>query len=125
MGTRALILFAHGARDARWAAPFHRLQEITQARMPGVAVRLAFLELMSPRLPELVAGLVAEGCAEITVVPVFFGQGGHVLRDLPEMLATLRDRYPALAIRSVPAVGEDALVLQAIASYCSRSLQGD
>ena len=77
----ALILFAHGARDPRWAAPFERLREIAQAQLPDTEVVLAFLELMSPRLPEAVAGLAQNGCTSVSVVPVFLGQGGHVLRD--------------------------------------------
>ena len=59
MGARALVLFAHGARSASWAAPFERLREMVAARAPGVDVSLAFLELMSPRLPERVAALAA------------------------------------------------------------------
>src|SRR5690606_25587657 len=54
MKKRALVLFAHGARDARWAEPFRRLQAIVQSQSPELTVSLAFLELMSPRLPELV-----------------------------------------------------------------------
>ena len=111
----ALILFAHGARDARWAAPFEKLRDIAQAALPGTDVSLAFLELMSPRLPEAVARLARQGCANVCVVPVFLGQGGHVLRDLPPLLEELRRDHPALDIRVAPAVGEDSEVLAAIA----------
>jgi len=118
MKKQALILFAHGARDARWAEPFQRLQQIVQAQASDVTVALAFLELMSPRLPELAAELIAGGAEEITIVPVFFGQGGHVLRDLPAMVETLRTTYPQTSFKTADAVGEDAKVLQAIATYC-------
>lgn len=122
MMQRTLILFAHGARDPKWAEPFRRLQQVTRARLPDVRVELAFLELMTPRLPELVEQLVRDGTREVTIVPVFFGQGGHVLRDLPAMVAQLRQDYPALALHVAGAVGEDAEVLDAIASYCIRTL---
>lgn len=122
MALRALVLFGHGARDPKWAEPFLRLQGIIQAQSPGVTVALAFLELMSPRLPELVAQLVQDGCAEITVVPVFFGQGGHVLRDLPVMIEQLRQAHPGLALKVAQAVGEDTEVLNAIARYCMGAL---
>ena len=118
----ALILFAHGARDARWAAPFERLREIAQAELPGTEVSLAFLELMSPRLPEAVAALVQDGCLNVSVVPVFLGQGGHVLRDLPLLIDELRRTYPQLTISVAAAVGEDAAVLAAIARYCVASV---
>ena len=118
MKNHALVLFAHGARDPRWAAPFERLQQLVQAQSPGSIVALAFLELMTPRLPELVAQLIDQGCDDVTVVPVFLGQGGHVLRDLPVIAEQLRQDHPRLTLKVVGAVGEDAAVLNAIAKYC-------
>ena len=114
----ALILFAHGARDPRWAAPFERLQQVIQAQLPDVAVRLAFLELMTPRLPEVAVELVQAGCSKVTVVPVFLGQGGHVLRDLPLIVTQLKLDHPQVDIRVADAVGESATVLDAMAQYC-------
>jgi sirohydrochlorin cobaltochelatase len=114
----ALILFAHGARDPRWAAPFVRLQQIIQSQQPQCRVELAFLEFMSPDLPALVAQLHAENCLDIRLVPIFLGQGGHVLRDLPQILAQLQAHYPQLRLQTLPAVGENEAVLMAIAEYC-------
>lgn len=34
MAARALVLFAHGARDARWREPFDRLRTRLAARRP-------------------------------------------------------------------------------------------
>lgn len=116
---RALVLFAHGARAAGWARPFQRLRELTAARRPDCAVSLAFLELMTPSLPDEAAALVARGVREITVVPIFLGQGGHLLRDLPQLLDGLRAAYPDVAFATVPAIGEDPAVLDAMAAYCS------
>ncbi|RFP09678.1 MULTISPECIES: sirohydrochlorin chelatase [unclassified Duganella] len=122
MSKQALVLFAHGARAASWAAPFERLRDLTQARTPEVRVSLAFLELMTPRLPELVAELTADGVTQITVVPVFLGQGGHVLRDLPLMVEQLRLDHPQATINVVEAAGENAAVLNALSDYCVASL---
>jgi sirohydrochlorin cobaltochelatase len=119
---RALVLFAHGARAASWAAPFERLRDLTRARLPEVEVRLAFLELMEPRLPEAVAGLVANGVEEVTIVPVFLGQGGHLLRDLPLLAEGLRAAHPGLKLTVAGAVGEDPGVLAAMTDYCVGAL---
>jgi sirohydrochlorin cobaltochelatase len=118
----ALILFAHGARDPRWAEPFRKLQDMIAAMRPELDVSLAFLDFMEPRLPDRVRELAQAGCDGITVVPVFFGQGGHVLRDLPPMVDALRADYPAIRLSVAPAVGEDPGVLNAIASYCMASV---
>ena len=118
----ALVLFAHGARAASWAAPFERLRESSQARLPDCVVRLAFLELMEPRLPETVADLVSAGIDEVTIVPVFLGQGGHLLRDLPLLAEGLRAAHPGLRLNVVGAVGEDPGVLAAMTDYCVQSI---
>ena len=115
---KALVLFSHGARDPRWAQPFLKMQAIAQGRLPDARVELAFLELMEPRLPAVVSELVESGCTEISVVPVFLGQGGHVLRDLPPMIESLRAQFPSLIVRVSDAVGESPEVLEAIAAYC-------
>ena len=122
MTSRALILFGHGSRDTRWAQPFERLQEMLRAQLPDTAVELAFLELMEPRLPDLIARLAGDGCAGATVVPVFFGQGGHVLRDLPVLVEDARTRHPNLKITLAEAVGESDAVLRAVAAYCALAL---
>lgn len=122
MGGRALVLFAHGARSASWAAPFEQLRDMVAARAVDVDVSLAFLELMVPRLSEQVAALAAQGIEDVTVVPVFLGQGGHVLRDLPLILDEMRLAHPGVTIRAVGAVGEDPAVLKAMTDYCLSSL---
>jgi sirohydrochlorin cobaltochelatase len=119
---KALVLFAHGARSQTWAAPFERLREQTQARLPQVRVVLAFLELMDPRLPETVDALVREGVDDVTVLPVFLGQGGHVLRDLPQLVEGMRAAHPGLHIEVVGAIGEDPDVQAAMTDYCVRAL---
>ena len=121
--SRGIVLFAHGARDARWAEPFERLAEKLRLLCgPDTPVSLAFLELMTPDLPAAVAAQVAAGCTSITFVPVFFGQGGHVRRDLPLVIEACRTAHPGVDIRAVVPVGEDDAVLDALAAYCLRQL---
>lgn len=119
---KALVLFAHGARAASWSAPFGRLRDATAARLPDVAVSLAFLELMEPRLPAEAARLAAAGINAMTIVPVFLGQGGHLLRDLPLLVEQLRIDHPGMAITVAGAVGEDPGVLEAMTRYCVSAL---
>jgi sirohydrochlorin cobaltochelatase len=119
-----MVLFAHGARDARWREPFDRLHGKLAGLLPDCAVRLAFLELMTPSLPDTIGALAADGVGAITVVPVFFGQGGHLRRDLPALLDDCRAVYPALRIDAAAAVGEADSVLDAIAAYCVAALAG-
>ncbi|WOD18755.1 sirohydrochlorin chelatase [Paraburkholderia kirstenboschensis] len=126
MATHGLVLFGHGARDVRWREPFERLaQKLRAARASDGddgLVRLAFLELMEPDLSTAVGELVADGCDVITVVPVFFGQGGHIRKDLPGLIERCREAQPSVEIKCAVAVGEDEAVLDAVAMYCLRQV---
>lgn len=120
--TSGLILFAHGARDPRWAAPFEAVTASVRAQQPSVAVRLAYLELMTPDLPTAAADLVAAGCDSVTVVPLFLGAGGHVRRDLPAIVEGLRASYPQVSWHQPPPVGELPAVINALAAAAIASL---
>ena len=115
MGARGLILLAHGARDAAWATPFEAVVARVRERAPETRVRLAFLELMAPRLEEAGHELAAGGCARIDVVPAFLGMGGHVRRDVPAQLELLRQSHPGVAWTLHEALGERPEVIAALA----------
>ena len=119
---KAIILFGHGARDIRWREPFDRLAGLWRSQHPAVLVELAFLEMMQPSLEEAVATLGALGAQSITVVPVFFGQGGHLRNDFPVLLQECQEKFPQIALSATPAVGEDLTVLQAIVDFGARAL---
>jgi sirohydrochlorin cobaltochelatase len=114
--TRAIVLFAHGARDPRWADPFEAVAARVRAAAPDCRVALAFLELMAPTLGEAATALVAAGATRIDVVPLFLGTGGHLRRDLPPLVEALRAAHPGVGIRLHAAIGEHAAVVEAMAA---------
>ena len=119
---KAIILFGHGARDARWREPFDRLAALWREQHVGTPVELAFLEMMQPSLEEAVTALSDKGATDLTVVPVFFGQGGHLRNDFPVLLEECRGKFPSIQLSSTPAVGEDLAVLQAIVDFGAKGL---
>ncbi len=112
---QALILFAHGARDPRWAQPFEAVAKTIRSLRPDLQVHLAFLEFMTPSLLE--AGAQAASCrpARVDVVPMFLGSGGHVRKDLPALMDQLRASHPSTLWALQPAIGEVPSVVQAMA----------
>jgi sirohydrochlorin cobaltochelatase len=114
--TTAIILFAHGARDPEWANPLRRVQAAIRQQAGEMPVELAFLEFMAPSLPECAATLIAGGANNILVVPMFIAQGGHLKRDVPEMLALLRSTHKNAQFSLAGAIGENEAVIRAMAA---------
>jgi sirohydrochlorin cobaltochelatase len=114
--TQGLILFAHGARDPRWAQPFEAVAAQVRAARPDTAVRLAFLELMAPDLPSVGTELAAAGCKQVQILPLFLGAGGHVRRDLPALVDGLRAAHPGTTFTLHHAAGESEHVIAALAA---------
>ena len=118
---RGVLLFAHGARDPRWALPFEDVARRVSGHEPAAAVKLAFLEFMTPSLREAGEALIASGCTRIDVVPLFLGAGGHVRKDLPALLAELAAVHPAVQWQLQRAIGESDSVIEAMAQAALRS----
>lgn len=120
MPERAVILFAHGARDARWSQTLGELQERVQARLPAAHVGIAFLEFQSPALPAAIGRALDAGARSIDLLPVFWASGGHMASDVPRLLAELRVRHPALEVRVLPVLSELPGMLDFIADAVAR-----
>jgi sirohydrochlorin cobaltochelatase len=118
-----IVLFAHGARDPRWAAPFEAVAARLRGLRPEAAVRLAYLELMTPDLPDAVRALVDElHCTQVAVLPLFLGAGGHVRKDLPALVERLREAHPQVRFTLHPPAGEDTAVIDALAAVAAAAL---
>jgi len=119
---QGLLLFAHGARDPRWALPFEDIAQRIRDQRPGLALELAFLEFMAPDVLEAGRRLAGAGCNTVEVLPLFLGAGGHVRKDLPELLERLATAHPAVQWRLRAAIGEADAVIAAMAAEALRLL---
>ena len=113
--TRGLLLFAHGARDPNWARPFEAVAERVRTAAPSTPVALGVLEFMTPTLAEAAQQLIGAGCDSVHVVPLFLGAGGHVRKDLPDLLARFALLHPRVKFQVHPAIGEADAVVEAMA----------
>jgi sirohydrochlorin cobaltochelatase len=112
-----IVLFAHGARDPEWARPFEAMRDVIRRARPECPIRLAYLEIMEPRIGEAVAALVEEGASAITIFPLFMAQGAHLKDDLPRLVEKIRQEHPHIPLTLERALGEVPEVLEAIAGW--------
>ena len=73
---------------------------------------------MTPDLESAVQRLAAAGATSIRIVPLFFGQGGHLRKDVPAIVAGIAESLPEVSIELSPAAGDDDAVIAALAAYC-------
>jgi sirohydrochlorin cobaltochelatase len=104
--TSAIILFAHGSRDAQWRLPIEAVALQISQRRPALQVRCAYLELCAPSLPAAASELIAIGIRNIRVFPLFLGVGKHAREDMPLLIEEIRAAHPGVEVELLPAAGE-------------------
>lgn len=106
-----IVVFAHGS-SIESANEAVRVVAAQMAEAGGFPlVETAFLGGGTPDLAGSVANLVAAGAERIVVIPYFLTLGTHLQRDLPELVAETRRRFPQVSSIEVtePLDGHPAL----------------
>lgn len=122
---KALILFAHGARDPEWARPVQALAQRLQLLNPDLIIGTAFLEFMQPTLSGAIARTVDQvggDALQLDILPFFVAQGGHLRHDVPPMLEQIQSEHSNLQLRLLPPLGELPSVQDAMAAAVTRLL---
>lgn len=123
LSKHGIILFAHGARNAEWAEPFEKIRDQFSASHSEAPIVLAFLELMHPDLHEAIETLAQKSVTQITLIPLFLAQGGHLKRDLPKLVSEANKKYPDIVIKTTEAIGENDFILNAISTWVNRTYE--
>jgi sirohydrochlorin cobaltochelatase len=119
-----VVLLAHGARDARWMIPFHKMRSDLAAKLAPAKVAVAFLDFAPPQFSAAVANLHAAGARRVLVAPVFLSGGGHVAKDVPELVEPERARYADMTFVVSGAIGEEPEVTTALSDAVFRLARG-
>lgn len=116
----AIVLIAHGSRRREANAELARLADRVQARLPGLAVAHAFLELAAPTIPQAVQQCVAEGAREVRLFPYFLSAGVHVTRDLEDYRCRFCREYPGVEFRLLPPLGAHPALVELVLELLAR-----
>lgn len=105
-----LVLAAHGSRDPRFAHTAGRIADRVAERLPGVDVRLAFLDLNTPTVADTLQRLTGN----VTVVPLLLSDAFHARVDLPAIISAAQQRNPGLdAVQTAPLGADPRLAVVA------------
>ncbi len=123
--TTGLILLSHGSKDPVWRRNSEHLLALVQQAQPRAAVACAYLDWCDPPLDLAIQHLLAAQpqLSHLTIWPLLFGVGKHASEDIPRLVAALAQQHPTLTLHTAPAMGEDARVVQLLATIASGYLQ--
>lgn len=115
---QAVLLMAHGSRDAEAREEYRRIHAALAARMAPVQVVFSALEFPGEDgLPSIQDGwrLCREaGARRIVAVPFFLFPAGHVREDLPNELLTAREAHGWADLNLLPPLGAADELLDAV-----------
>ena len=102
-----LIILAHGSRREESNQEIRELAKKvkTQAGSNYDLIDYAYLEVVSPSLPESIENCINQGASKITVFPYFLNSGNHVKRDIPEMVKKAEEKYPDCSFKISACIG--------------------
>lgn len=107
---KALVIVAHGSRRSASNDEVRELACQLAGELAGdfPIIQVGFLELAEPLIPEALERAIAEGATEISVFPYFLSAGRHVVKDVPDEVKSVQDKYPQLSINMLTHLGAAA-----------------
>jgi sirohydrochlorin cobaltochelatase len=104
---KALILIAHGSKKEESNEEFRDLVNTIKAKDLNKyeSIETAFLEFVEPSIEEITEKLYKRGVQEITFYPYFLNSGKHVIIDIPNIMESLKRRYPKIKFIQLPHFG--------------------
>jgi sirohydrochlorin ferrochelatase len=111
---RALLLIAHGSRQAEANADLHFFADQLQRRGSFDLVLASYLELADPSIEQGAALCVEQGSERVVLLPFFLSAGVHVQRDLVDARERLAARFPHIDFRLAEPLGRHPLLLTVV-----------
>lgn len=111
----ALILLAHGSRDKQWKKPFEKIKNEIKKECLFENVELAFFELDTPLLEDVVSEYRYKGYRKIKIEPLLLASGYHIQKDLPARLKKLKMQFSNLDFTTGTALIDREMVSNSIA----------
>jgi sirohydrochlorin ferrochelatase len=87
-----------------------RITSGVRTRLPGVDVRLGYLDLNSPSVAQILAGC----SGDVLVAPLLLSNAFHSKVDLPAIIARATATNPEIVVQQLPTLGGDRRIVGAL-----------
>ena len=122
--TTALLLMAHGSRNAEANDDLRRLADEIRAEGEYAVVEASYLELAEPGIVEGGRGCVSLGAARVVMAPYFLSAGVHVRRDLQAFRDQLAAEFPGVAFTLAEPMGRHPLLRAIVLQRAREAMEG-
>jgi sirohydrochlorin ferrochelatase len=112
--TTALILIAHGSRNADANEDLFALAKVIRHTEEFACVEASFLEIAEPTIEAAGRQCAASGAQRIVLSPYFLSAGIHVRRDLQNHRDRLAIAFPELEIILAEPFGRHPLLAEIV-----------
>lgn len=120
---KAILYIAHGTRSKKGALEASYFLQKVISKVPVPIQEYSFLELTDPPIDEGFLRCVERGATEVTIVPIFLLAAGHIKKDIPLILDSLRKKYPTIKINMMNAFGVQEEILDAISELVKSTVK--
>src|ERR1700761_1536708 len=107
-----LVLTAHGSADPRSAANARAVANQIRFMRPGLRVRVAFCDLNTPRLPDVLT-------PDAVVTPFLLADAYHARIDIPKQISACE-----LPVRQAEVLGEDDRLVTVLSGRMAKIGEG-
>jgi len=114
-----LIALAHGSRNPEWRSSVEQQFELLSAELGSDKLQLAYMDLSSPTLMDVVEASVQHGVTKIRVFPLFLAVEGHVTKDVQPLLEEVRAAFGSVDVELLPPLGQQPMFLDLLRSLAA------
>ncbi|MED4205025.1 sirohydrochlorin chelatase [Neobacillus mesonae] len=111
---KAILYIGHGTRSKKGAEEARGFINRVMQRVEVPIQEISFLELTVPLIEDGFRRCVEKGATEIIVVPIFLLAAGHIKQDIPQVLASLREKFPQIQVVVKNPFGVQERILDAV-----------
>lgn len=102
---QAVLLISHGSRSPVTINEVSSLVNELKVRTNIPIFEYAFLEVAEPGIERGIEICVQKGATEVVILVSFLNSGRHVSKDIPEIVESVRQKYPHVRFRLSQPIG--------------------
>ena len=95
---KAIILMGHGSRVPDAGKHMEKVASGLRAKYGYNIVEICYMSRLGPHFTEIFEKCIAQGVAEIVVIPYFLHDGLHLVLDIPEMMQEIVTQHPEVKL---------------------------